>query len=245
MLYTSICVHIELDAYGHSQEFNIRVTVIGQSIGQAKSQSVTVSYSQSQSVTVSHSHKIIIIFSSSHSQDPKIQHIMYKGAQGQPHWPIIWYYTAKPVPAPGPLPPARSARLFFLGRWQTTLVGGPQKAHTPHGISIHVGLFESLGFLSFWWFTLKWDFATLPFDTYTHDRRYTCPGSFSGLMIIKRMWWCTMALPSAMVHLLSLPPNWILGWTDNFWPAVPVTLVPPFFLLWADRPLSLWTDRLS
>ena len=32
-------LHIELDAYGHSQQFNIRVTVIGQSINYA---SVTV-----------------------------------------------------------------------------------------------------------------------------------------------------------------------------------------------------------
>ena len=42
------------------------------------------------SLSHSHSQKIIMAFSSSHSQDPKIQHIMYKGAQGQPHYMILY-----------------------------------------------------------------------------------------------------------------------------------------------------------
>ena len=151
--------------------------------------------------------------------------------------PIIWYHSTGLVPAPGPLPPARSARLYFLGRWQTTLVGGPQSTHPSW--HIYTCWFRVASFPFLFWFTWKWDFATLPLDTYTHDRRYMCPGSSSGLMILKRKWWCTMALPSAMVHLLSLPPNWIC---DNLWPAGPVTPVPPDLLLWADRPLSGRTD---
>ena len=40
---------------------------------------------------------------------------------------LISYCNTVCVPAQKRSPPARSARLyFFLGRWQTTLVGGPQ-----------------------------------------------------------------------------------------------------------------------
>ena len=79
------------------------------------------------------------------SQDPKP-----KKAHGKEHkgHPIISYCNTVLVPAQKRSPPARSARLyFFLGRWQTTLVGGP-KAHSPHDIFIHAG-FESHHFLFF------------------------------------------------------------------------------------------------
>ena len=60
-------------------------------------------------------------------------------------------------------------------------LGGP-KAHTPHDIFIHVG-FESLRFL---FFLVHMEMGLRhPLDTYTHDRRYMCPGSSSGLMILK------------------------------------------------------------
>ena len=100
-----------------------------------------------------------------------------------------------------------------------------KKTCTTHGTSIHVGLSGSFGFLFFLPVHIEMGLRH-PFDVYPHDTRYTCPGFFSGLMICKRTWWCTMDLPSAMVHPLSRPPRWILGWTDKFWLAVPVTPVP-------------------
>ena len=160
---------------------------------------------------------------------------------------MIWYHGTDFVPlfdiVAMSLPQPSDLRLLpgppvytFWGHGKPPWLGGP-KAHARHYISIHVR-FASHRCPSFW-FTWKWDFATLPLDTCTHDTRYTCPGSSSGLMILKGRWWCTMALPSATVHLLSLPPNWIY---DNLRPAVPVTPVPPDLLLWADRPLSGRTD---
>ena len=108
--------------------------------------------------------------------------------------PIIWDRATDSVPlrhiAALSFPqPTNLRRLpgppvyIFSGDGKPPWLGGP-KAHTPHDIFIHVG-FESLRFLFFFWFTWKWDFATLPFDTRRHDTRYTCPGSSSGLMILK------------------------------------------------------------
>ena len=71
---------------------------------------------------------------------------------------------------------------IFWGDGKPPWLGGPT-AHARHYIPIHVG-FASHRCPSFW-FAWKWDFATLPLDTCTHDTRYTCPGSSSGLMILK------------------------------------------------------------
>ena len=182
-------------------------------------------------------------FSSSHSQDPKIHPTYYVqgSTRATPLYDIILLSLSQPlVHCRLPGPPV----YIFFGEMANHLGWGAPKSTHPSW-HIYTRWFIRVAWFPFFLMVHIEMGLRHPFDTYPHDRRYTCPGSFSGLMILKRMWWCTMALPSAMVHLLSLPPNWILGWTDNFWPAVPVTLVPPFFLLWADRPLSLWTDRLS
>ena len=60
---------------------------------------------------------------------------------------------------------------------------GP-KAHSPHDVFIHAG-FESDHFLSFSGSHENGTSPRHPIDTCTHDIRYTCPGSSSGLMILK------------------------------------------------------------
>ena len=125
---------------------------------------------------------------------------------------------------------------IFWGDGKPPWLGGP-KAHTPHDIFIHVG-FESLRFLFF----LVHTEMGLRHPTLRHTQtRYKV--YVSRLLLrsydFKRKWWCTMALPSATVHLSSLLPNWIY---DNLRPAVPVTPVPPDLLLWANRPFSGRTD---
>ena len=135
--------------------------------------------------------------------------------------PIIWYRSTEFAPAHRPPPPARSARLYFLGRWQTTLVGGPQSTRP----SLHIDTrWFRVASLSFFLVRMETGLRHLtPRHMHTRYKVYV-----SRLLLrsydFKRKWWCTMALPSATVHLLSLPPNWIY---DNLWPAVPVTPVPP------------------
>ena len=90
------------------------------------------------------------------TQDPKPKKNMERSTRAIPLYHIVILCLSQPRNVrrlPGP--PVYT----FFGRWQTTLVGGPQ-AHSPHDILIHVG-FESLRFL-FFRFTWKWDFATLP-----------------------------------------------------------------------------------
>ena len=150
--------------------------------------------------------------------------------------PIIWYCSTEFAPAHRPPPPARSARLYFLGRWQTTLVGGPQSTRP----SLHIDTrWFRVASMSFFLVHMEMGLRhPTPRHMHTRYKVYV-----SRLLLrsydFKRKWWCTMALPSATVHLLSLPPNWIY---DNLRPAVPVTPVPPDLLLWADRPLSGRTD---
>ena len=85
------------------------------------------------------------------------------------------------VPAQRLPPPARFARLYFFWEMANEFGWGAPK-HTP--VMTYLYMFVSSRFVSFFWFTCKWDFATLPLDTYTHDIRYTCPGSSSGLMTL-------------------------------------------------------------
>ena len=111
------------------------------------------------------------------------------------------------------------------------LLFGEMANHLGWGAPKHTALMTCLYMLVsskiisfFFRFTWKWDFTT-PSHRHTHARYKVY---VSRLLLrsydFQWRWWCTMALPSAMVHLLSLPPNWIY---DNLWPAEPVTPVPP------------------
>ena len=71
----------------------------------------------------------------------------------------------------------------FWGDGKPPWLGGP-KAHSPHDMFIHAG-FESDHFLSFSGSHENGTSPHHPIDTCTHDIRYTCPGSSSGLMILK------------------------------------------------------------
>ena len=112
------------------------------------------------------------------SQDPKP-----KKAHGKEHkgHPIISSCNTVLVPAQKRSPPARSARLyFFLGRWQTTLVGGPQS--TQPSWHLYTCWFRVTSFPFFSGSHGNGTSPRHPIDTCTHDIRYTCPGSSSGLM---------------------------------------------------------------
>ena len=175
------------------------------------------------------------------TQDPNPSKILEGSIRATPLYEIvvltlshyIWYRSTEFAPAHRPPPPARSARLYFLGRWQTTLVGGPQSTRP----SLHIDTrWFRVASLSFFLVRMETGLRHLtPRHMHTRYKVYV-----SRLLLrsydFKRKWWCTMALPSATVHLLSLPPNWIY---DNL---RPVTPVPPDLLLWADRPLSGRTD---
>ena len=68
----------------------------------------------------------------------------------------------------------------FWGDGKPPWLGGP-KAHSPHDMFIHAG-FESHHFLFFSGSHGNGTSPHHPIDTCTHDIRYTCPGSSSGLM---------------------------------------------------------------
>ena len=120
----------------------------------------------------------------------RLEFITKREHQGNP---IIWDRATDFVPlrhiAALSLPqPTNLRRLpgppvyIFWGDGKPPWLGGP-KAHARHYISIHVDFASHR--CPFFWFTWKWDFATLPLDTRRHDTRYTCPGSSSDLMILK------------------------------------------------------------
>ena len=114
------------------------------------------------------------------SPDPKPKKHMERSTRAIPLYHIVILCLSQPKNVrrlPGP--PVYTS---LWGDGKPPWLGGP-KAHARHWISIHVG-FASHRCPSFW-FAWKRDFATLPLDTCTHDTRYTCPGSSSGLMILK------------------------------------------------------------
>ena len=138
------------------------------------------------------------------TQDPKPKKNMERSTRAIPLYHIVLLFLSQP----------RNVRrlqgppvYIFFGRWQTTLVGGLQS--TQPSWHIYTCWFQVASFPFLFRFTWKWDFAvaTLPLDTCTHDIRYRCPGSSSGLMTFKWKWWCTMALPSAMYIYCHFLPN--------------------------------------
>ena len=161
--------------------------------------------------------------------------------------PIIWdratdfiplrHIAALSFPSP-PTSVACQVRPFiFFGEMANHLGWGAPK-HTP--LMTYLYMLVSIRFVSFF-FLVHMEMG-LRHPTLRHTQtRYKV--YVSRLLLrsydFKRKWWCTMALPSATVHLSSLLPNWIY---DNLRPAVPVTPVPPDLLLWANRPFSGRTD---
>jgi hypothetical protein len=110
----------------------------------------------------------------------------------------------------------------FLGRWQTTLVGGPQS--TQPSWHVYTCWFRVTSFPFLFRFTWKWDFATPP---HRHmDLRYTCPGSSSGLMAFNGSdgvpWPCHQPW---YIYCHWLPNTWyklhpsveLLRWTRQQW----------------------------
>ena len=74
----------------------------------------------------------------------------------------------------------RNCLYFFLGRWQTTLVGGPQS--TQPSWHVYTCWFRVRAFPFFSGSHGNGTSPHHPINTCTHDIRYTCPGSSSGLM---------------------------------------------------------------
>ena len=153
------------------------------------------------------------------TQDPKPKKNMERSTRAIPLYHIVILCLSEPRNVrrlPGP-----PVYIFFWGM-ANHLGWGPQS--TRPSWHIYTCWFRATSFPFFFRFTWTWDFATLP-HRHMHTRYKVCvPRLLLRSYDFKWKWWCTMALPSAMVHLSSLPPNWIY---DNLWPAVPVTLVPP------------------
>ena len=85
------------------------------------------------------------------------------------------------VPAQKRSPPARSARLYFFFREMANHLGWGAPKHTALMTSLY--MLVSSHIISF--FSGSHGNGTSPrhpIDTCTHDIRYTCPGSSSGLM---------------------------------------------------------------
>ena len=130
-------------------------------------------------------------------QDPKPKKNMERSQKAIPLYPR----NVRRLPGP-PIYP------FFWGDGKPPWLGGP-KAHSPHDMFIHVG-FESRHFLFLFRFTWKWDFATPP-----HRHMHARSKVYVSRLLLRSYdfqwkWWCTMALPSAMVHLLSLTSKYMV-----------------------------------
>ena len=112
------------------------------------------------------------------SQDPKPKKHMERSTRAIPLYHIVILSLSQPRNVrhlPGP--PVYTS---FWGDGKPPWLGGP-KAHSPHDIFIHAG-FESHHFLFFSGSHGNGTSPRHPIDTCTHDIRYTCPGSSSGLM---------------------------------------------------------------
>ena len=102
---------------------------------------------------------------------------------------------------------------------------GDPKAHSPHDMFIHAG-FESRHFLFCSGSHGKGTSPHHPIDTCTHDLRYTCPGSSSGLMTFNGSdgvpWPCHQPW---YIYCHWLPNTWyklhpsveLLRWTRQRW----------------------------
>ena len=152
------------------------------------------------------------------SPDPKPKKHMERSTRAIPLYHIVILCLSQPSNVrhlPGP--PVYT----FFGEMANHLGWGTPK-HTALMTCLYMVVSSRI--IIFFRFTWKWDFTTPP-----HRHMHARYKVYVSRLLLRSYdfqlkWWCTMVTPSTMVHLLSLPPNWIY---DNLWPAVPVTLVPP------------------
>ena len=113
------------------------------------------------------------------TQDPKPKKNMERSTRAIPLYHIVIRCLSQPRNVrrlPGP--PVYT----FFGRWQTTLVGGPQS--TQPSWHTYTCWFRVTSFPFFSGSLGNGTSPPYPIDTCTHDIRYMCPGSSSGLMTL-------------------------------------------------------------